>query len=122
MKRIVLELLLILSTTNILMYSCCSDDTDEQENPSTSVGSVTSLSGTVQFDNSSNRWYIMVYETDTFDSINDYYPIQFNPDFMHIGLQVTFSGNLYPADFDIPVVGGLKVYLIELTSITKNRN
>jgi hypothetical protein len=125
MKKVKLVLLLC-GIIGIMAFSCNKEKNTDNNFPCLNtyetVQTLNNVLGTIGFDSINMVYFIDTHVEGTIDELITAYPCILPEEFQKIALTVKFSGELFERnDLPKPVIGGQRVFYINLTNIKLNQ-
>ena len=120
MKKYVL---IVIGLFSLISFIGCSHD-DKSDIPNETrtrsfIMTIKDVGGLVAYNNSLQRWFVMCDYPNTYDRVDNYFPLEIEDEYKVPGLRVIISGNVYGEVPNLPILGGHENYYIELIKIEK---
>ena len=117
------KFLIVLGLFSLMTMTGCSND-DKLDVPDETttrsfIMTIKDVRGLMAYNNSIQRWFVMCDYPNTYDRVDNYFPLKIEDEYKIPGLMVIISGDIYGKVPNLPLLGGHENYNIELTKIEK---
>jgi hypothetical protein len=112
--------LIVMGLFSLMSFiGCSSDEKDTKTETRSSIKTIVDVRGIMAYNNSLQRWFVMCDYPNTYDRVDNYFPLEIEDEYKVPGLNVIISGDVCGEVPNLPLLGGHENYNIELTKIEK---